>query len=389
MIKLTMAKLALNTLRHLFLIISILLSVTYAITPFVIEEQLLWESSDEGEVSTYRIPIIKQMPNGDLLAFSEARKYSSADAGAKFIAMRRSSNSGQSWGPSVFILNDYKVPDGLNLGTVLVDSITNNTMLIHTFCVHSVCNGTGQKPSGVFMVTSPDFGHSWSEPVNLGEKNPKLMDLHFDPGPGYGIQKQHPPHKGRLITCGHADGANGADERSMLCLHSDDGGVIWNISMGLAGLPYGQTKKTGDFVPGEVQIVELKNGTILANVRNTYNYHCKCRIQAMSFDGGSSFPTTSIQLKEELLDPDVCGSILNFNDDQFIFFSNAYSIVSRINLTLHWSTDAGSTYPNLLNIYGKGSGYSCLTYVDKNHIALVYEKDDIKFISYVRIQLNL
>lgn len=370
----------------LLTISSILISVTYSINPFVLEEQLIWKSSEEGEVSTYRIPIIIQVPNGDLLAFSEARKYSAADAGAKFIAMRRSSNRGQSWGENTFILNDYKVPDGLNLGTVLVDSVTNNTILIHTFCVHSVCNGTGEKPSGVFMVTSSNFGYTWSDPVNLGEKNPELMDLRLDPGPGYGIQKKHPPHKGRLVTCGHGPDA---EVRSMSCLHSDDGGITWKLSLGLAGLPFAETKKTGDFVPGEVQIVELKNGTILANVRNTYSFHCNCRIQALSFDGGSTFPMTSMRMKQELIDPNVCGSLLNFNDDQILFFSNPFNAGSRVNLTLHWSLDAGNTYPNLMNIYEKGSAYSCLTYIDENHIGLVYEKDNYSSISYVRIQLNL
>ena len=33
-----------------------------------------------------------------------------------------------------------------------------------------------------------------------------------------------------------------------------DGGVIWNLNSGLLGMPYGQAKKTGDFVPGEVQV---------------------------------------------------------------------------------------------------------------------------------------
>nr|DAA35220.1 TPA_inf: sialidase NEU1.3 [Paracentrotus lividus] len=228
-------------------ICSTIFSVVWSINPFVLEEQLLWKSSSEGEVSTYRIPIIVQVPNGDLLAFSEARKYSSADAGAKFIAMRRSSNGGQSWGPNAFILNDYKVPDGLNLGTVMVDSLTNNTILMHTFCVHSVCNGTaGEKPSGVFIVISSNFGYTWSEPINLGEKNPELLELHIDPGPGYGIQKKYPPNKGRLVTCGHTPVA---EERSMSCLYSDDGGITWSLSTPLAGLPYGQAKQTGDFVP--------------------------------------------------------------------------------------------------------------------------------------------
>ena len=137
------------------------------------------------------------------------------------------------------------------------------------------------------------------------------------------------------------------------------------------------------------QIVELKNGTILANIRNTYAFHCHCRIQALSFDGGETFPVAQIKMKEELIDPNVCGSILNFEFEDIIFFSNAMNPSSRSNLTLHWSLDWGASYPNLLNIYQKGSAYSCLTNIDGNHIGLVYEKDDYKFINFVKVQLNI
>ena len=195
-------------------------SKVHSINPFVLEEQILWESSAGEDVSMYRIPIIIQTPTGDLLAFSEARKYSGADAGAKFIAMRRSTNGGDSWGTNEYILNDYLVPDGLNLGTITIDYNNNTLILLHTFCVHSVCNGTGggEKPSGVYMVTSANWGYSWSEPVNLANTNIDLKDLHWDPGPGYGIQKKYQPHKGRLVTCGHTPIST---NRTLYCMFSD------------------------------------------------------------------------------------------------------------------------------------------------------------------------
>ncbi|XP_072180663.1 sialidase-1-like [Diadema setosum] len=351
--------------------------------PFVITEQIIWESGGPEDVAAYRIPLLIQVPTGDLLAFSEARKYSTRDSGAKFIAMRRSSNGGDSWGPNTFILNNYNVPDGTNLGTITVDRLNSRLILIHTFCIHSATacvNGTGEKPAGIYMITSPDWGYSWSEPVYLADGNPLLKNLHYNPGPGYGIQKMYEPHKGRLVTCGQG-------RHSLFCLTSDDNGTTWQMTPGLMKIPYQlSSMKTGDFEPGEVQVIELKNGTLLINARNQMSFHCHCRIQALSFDGGETFPLPYVTLKEELIDPRVCGSLLPFGD--VLFFSNPFNPSKRVNLTLHWSVDSGETYPNFLTLYEKSSGYSCLSAIDENHIGLVYEKDDLKYISFLKIQLN-
>src|SRR5437899_3282859 len=55
--------------------------------------------SGRDSYHTFRIPVIVRAKNGDLLAFAEGRKNSTADHGDIDIVLKRSHDNGKTWSP--------------------------------------------------------------------------------------------------------------------------------------------------------------------------------------------------------------------------------------------------------------------------------------------------
>uniref|UniRef100_A0A8C4PXJ3 Sialidase-1 n=1 Tax=Eptatretus burgeri TaxID=7764 RepID=A0A8C4PXJ3_EPTBU len=353
------------------------------VRPLIVGEQLLWLNHNQGEIYSYRIPIMAATSRGSLLALAEARKASSSDAGAKFIALRRSTDKGRTWTPTKFLVNDGEVLDGLNLGAVIVDEQKDLVFVMYTLCGHHYdC-----LISSVMLIQTSDDGVSWSAPRNISEQVGTQM---FMPGPGYGIQKRFEPKKGRLIVCGHGT----LPRDGVYCLLSDDHGVKWRFGGSMRGIPYGQPKKRGDFTPDESQPFELPDGSVIVNSRNQNFYHCNCRVIMQSFDASETYPLDYLKFDEKLVDPAVAASAMFKNG--VVFFTNPATPTKRINMTLQWSYDNGTTWqPTRLEIWRGPSAYSSLTMMERNtddlrFIYLIYEKgykDPYESISFVRIHL--
>jgi sialidase-1 len=125
-------------------------------------------------------------------------------------------------------------------------------------------------------------------------------------------------------------------------------------------------------MPNECQAVDLGNNTVLVNSRSLFSH----RLQSISTDGGETF-STAVPVPDLYEPLEGCeGSIIKHPMNDWLFFSNPTSHVTflRLNMSLHISTDNGSSW-QLSSVIDDGpSGYSALAVLTNNSVALLYER---------------
>lgn len=181
-------------------------------------------------------------------------------------------------------------------------------------------------------------------------------------GPGAGIElgrhSTSSPAPGRLVSCG-ATGYHAGHAMNAVVWTSDDQGASWQLSPTVFA----------DFQ--ECQVVELSNGTIAINMRNSHLNACDCRGSAVSHDGGRTWGAVSWVTTQ--IEPVCSAGLINMNGS--LFFSNPANKTARIEMTVRRSDDSGATWPASQLLWPGPAAYSvALGLPSEASVAVMYER---------------
>ena len=310
---------------------------------------------------SYRIPAVIVTPKGQLLAFCEGRKSSRSDHGDLDLVLRRSSDNGNTWGPMRIVYEeggDAKITIGNPCP--VIDRETGRIWL-------PFCRNNNQ----VFVTFSDDDGSTWSKPTEITASVKKPDWDWYATGPGVGIQLTRGKYRGRLvIPCDHSKQTDGKRIMYSHLIYSDDHGETWQ--------PGGTVDRHTD----ECQVVELRDGVLMMNMRNYWGRDGKqqekdgMRAVALSRNGGVTWEM--LRFEKTLIEPICQASLLRYSPvgtaaEGWLLFSNPASQTRRHRLTVRLSSDDGQTWPVAMQLHRGPSAYSCLTVLPGGSIGCLYE----------------
>jgi sialidase-1 len=332
---------------------------------------------------TYRIPALLVTPRGTLLAFCEGRKTSRADHGDVDLMLRRSLDGGRTWQPMQLVYEeggDRKVTIGNPCP--VVDRSTGRIWLPMT-----------RDNDAVLITYSDDDGQTWAAPRDITADVKLPGWTWYATGPGVGIQLARGQHAGRLvIPCDHRRPLQGAQVTHSHVFYSDDQGRTWKLGGTVA--PY----------TNECQVVELRTGRLLINMRNYWGRDARVaerggmRAVATSDDAGESW--SELRFDRQLVEPVCQASLIALSvakhpqgddDATLLVFSNPASATARHRLTVRLSRDSGASWPAARLLCPGPAAYSCLAELPDGQIGCLYEtgqRDPYERVVFARFTLD-
>jgi sialidase-1 len=346
----------------------------------------------------YRIPAIIKVPNGDLLAYAEARKKGCNDFGDIDLVMKRSTDNGKTWSALEIVVDNNLLKAGNPAPVVdLHDPRFPKGRLFLLYNTATTSEGDARKGIGVrevWYITSTDNGMTWSKPSNITTSVHKPLAPSYNAAynfaedwrtnaltPGHALQLTRGKNKGRIfVAANHSAGAmldkHNVETNKAHCFYSDDHGDTWLLGATVE-MPGGN----------ESTAAELADGSVLQNIRYK-NPSDKYRVLAFSKSGGEKWDTAYVS--KELPDPVCEGSMISFKykKGHLVLFCNAASQTKREKLTIRVSKDNGRSWPVSFLIDNGDAAYSDIVNIGSKNIGVLYEKGNDGGIVYTSIPLK-
>ncbi len=323
-------------------------------------------------VAQYRIPALAVTTKGTLLAACDARVDRPGDLPNNIdIALRRSFDNGKTWSPVQRIVQ-FPAQEGAGDPCLLVDRSNGRIWLFYD---HGVPHPTLplNRQVTLHVIYSDDDGATWSSPRDIGADLRRPEWLYLASAPGNGIQLR----SGRLVAPVYV--ATRDDRRVSLALYSDDHGATWRLSDPVAGKSL-----------GEPQIVELADGTLMMNARQTSGGGR--RAIAFSHDGGATW--SEAKDEPQLPEPACQASFIRYtrladgDDKNRLLLCNPADAKKRVRMTVRLSYDEGKTWPVARVINPTFSAYSSLAVLPDKSVGVLYERDPRITITFARFTLE-
>lgn len=321
----------------------------------------LYAPGDYGS-RNWRIPALRALPDGSLLAVNDKRKFHEGDLpGDIDIVARRSTDNGRSWSEPVDIATGQGYKKGFG-DPALAVTLDGTTVL----CVFVGGNGlwasTPEDPQRSYLSRSTDGGRSWSAPEDItpflwGPEAPNPVCRAYTYsffGSGNGLTLTRGKHAGRILFAAAMGPAKNLNNHAV---YSDDNGRSWHVSqLAFAG---------GD----EAKIVELADGRLLMSVRRSGQ-----RGFSISEDDGE---TWTEQGSWPEIDVNACnGDLIRYPAREgTLLLHSVPDHRSRRNVTVFMSRDEGKSWPEKRVLCPYESVYSSLTVLPDGTIGIYIEEN--------------